>query len=170
MHARRLVMLNLALAFYNAAMIWLFQLDIYPSWSFVPTSDFVSAEGQHLLATSLSVFPAAVAATVVSVLFVVRRPMVIDVARVRIGAVLQVLSWLLTAFVFGPWQGRLTEPVSAAKDQLARALGPANDALYHTMMIAHWGRVAVVSAYAMLAWSIAAHALVPAPVQRPATT
>ncbi len=152
--------MNLAVAFYNMAAMWLFQLDVYPSWSGIPTADFGPAQNTHLLAVAAAVFPPALAATVFATILVVTRPRTYPAGLLRAGLVLQTVTWALTAFVFGPWQGRLTEG-GASVDVAPRALGPANEHAYHAFVYTHWVRVALVTAYAALAWWLAVRTVAP---------
>jgi hypothetical protein len=155
---RRLLLLNLAFAFYDAAMMWLLQLDVYPSWRFVPTADFGPAESQHFLAIALAVFPIAVMTTAIAVYLLVKRPTFLPAQLAVTGAVVQAVQWALTAFLYGPWQGLLTEPGNSLVSP-ERTVGPANASIYHALLLGHWVRVALVTGYAGLAWWIASSTL-----------
>jgi hypothetical protein len=139
--------------------MWLLQIDVYPSWRYVPTVDFGPAQSLHFLAVCLGVFPFAVATTVISIMFLVRRPTFLPLRAVQVGAAIQALTWVLTALVYGPLQGKLTEPVDALTNP-ARTLGPANPSVYQALLFGHWGRVLLVTAYAVLAWWLAANVFV----------
>ena len=139
--ARRLLLLNVAFAFYDAAMMWLLQLDVYPSWRFMPTADFGPAESAHFLAVLLSIFPIAVATTVVSVRLLVKRPTFVPARMATTGDSFKTRGKLA---VVSP----------------ERTLGPANAGIYHALLLAHWLRVAIVTGYAAVAWWLSAQALV----------
>src|SRR5262245_9124416 len=101
---RRLILINLAAAFYNLGIQWLSQLDLYPLWRYVPTPDFGTVASAHFLAVCIAVFPAAVTATICAGLLAIRRPPIVPQLALRAAVAVQALLWLLTAVLYGPWQ------------------------------------------------------------------
>ena len=148
---RYLVLINLAVAFYNVAVIWLMQLDIFPTWRFIPTSEFGRVQGQHFWRLFLVVFPKAGLAIVLAFLLYRLRPPGLPSQALKLGVVIQISLWLLTALLWGRWQGQIALPGS----EPVPVLGPANYALYQKMLSTHWVRVALITAYGALSFWLA---------------
>lgn len=151
MKSRRLLVLNLAVSWYNVAVIWLMQTLIYPLWAYLPTAEFGAIQGRHFWWLFALVFPQAALATVLS-LGLVRRPPLCSLRWVlRLGVAIQIALWVLTAALWGRWQAQLALP-GAAPTPL---LGPADQGLYELLVDTHWLRVGLITAYALLAsWLI----------------
>ncbi|HEX6971518.1 MAG TPA: hypothetical protein VF234_04815 [Limnochordia bacterium] len=146
---------NLAVSWYNVAVIWLMQLDIYPSWAYVPSEIFGRLQGMHFYQLFLTVYPQAILATVLSFVMLRRRPTGVARPLLVSGVVIQCSLWLLTALLWGRWQGQIALPTSTPTP----ALGPANTALYETLVQTHWLRVALITAYALIASTVVRAAL-----------
>jgi hypothetical protein len=143
-----LVLVNLALSFYNLAVIWLMQLDVFYTWRYIPTDLFGQAQGEHFWKLFITVFPQAILTTLISGLLLKRRPVGVPAFPLVLGFGLQLLVWLLTAMMWGRWQGQIAVGLSSGT---GRSLGPANYALYQILMDTHWIRVGIITAYAVLA-------------------
>ncbi|WP_219974702.1 hypothetical protein [Rubrobacter xylanophilus] len=139
---------NVIVASYNLAVIWLMQLDVFYTWRYIPTHLFGKAQGEHFWNLFITVFPQAIAALVIAVWLLKARPESMSANLLRFGAGIQVLIWLLTALLWGRWQGQIAIPTSTSS---AQALGPANWQLYQTLLHTHWIRVSLITAYWMLA-------------------
>lgn len=151
------ILANLAVSAYNVAVIWLMQVIIYPSWPFVPTAAFPDAQGVHFWRLFIVVFPQAALATALAVLLLRRRPPGASVVALRLGLVVQVALWVLTAALWGRWQGEIAFAQGGAGD----GFGPANARLYDLLVDTHWLRVALITAYMALAIWLARTTLTP---------
>lgn len=147
------VLANVVVAAYNVAVIWLMQLIIYPSWAFIPTDQFGDAQGVHFWRLFLVVFPQAVLATVLAIMLWRRPPPEAPAVALRAGVVIQVALWVLTAALWGRWQGQLAlgSADGAVADGAVGPLGPANAELYQLLVNTHWLRVALITAHGVLA-------------------
>lgn len=141
------VLTNLVVSAYNVAVIWLMQLIIYPSWAFIPTATFGEAQGIHFWRLFIVVFPQAALATGLAIAMWRRPPAGVPMTAVRLGLVTQVALWVLTAGLWGRWQGEL----AFADGGSATALGPADTQLYELLLNTHWLRVALITGYGFLA-------------------
>lgn len=146
-----LVLTNLALSFYNLAVIWLMQMDVFYTWRYIPTELFGQVQGEHFRKLFITVFPQAILTTLISGLLLKRRPEYVPKFPLVFGLVLQLLVWLLTALMWGRWQGEIALTISSAGNNYT--LGPANYKLYQLLVNTHWIRVGIITAYAILsAW------------------
>lgn len=153
-----LVLANLALSFYNVAIIWTMQLDVFYSWRYIPSDLFGQAQGQHFLRLFITVFPQALLTTILAGLLLKLRPKAIMRWPLRLAFGLQLLLWLLTAILWGRWQGQIaTLPPGAS----APMLGPANHRLYQTLLNTHWLRVGMITVYALIAAWLAKRTFLP---------
>jgi GNAT superfamily N-acetyltransferase len=76
------------------------------------------------------------------------RPEGISTNLLRLGVGVQMLIWVLTALLWGRWQGQIAIPTPTSS---AQALGPANWQLYQTLHHTHWIRVGLITVYWILA-------------------
>jgi hypothetical protein len=149
-----LVFINVIVSFYNLAVIWLMQLDVFYSWRYIPSEVFEVFEvfgkmqGEHFWSLFVTVFPQAIVALVLSFLLIQYRHPVISLKCLWLGALLQILIWLLSAVFWGRWQGQIAIPLHSV---VTHSLGPANFELYQTLMKTHWLRVLLIPAYWILA-------------------
>lgn len=143
--AQQILLATLAVSWYNVAVIWLMQILIYPSWAFIPTADFGQAQGDHFVRLFIVVFPQATLATISALALLRWRPPGIPRAALWLGLGIQLSLWLLTALLWGRWQGQI-----ALGDAPPGSLGPANVELYHLLVATHWLRVALITSYGIL--------------------
>lgn len=148
---RFLVLTNLALSFYNLAVIWIMQMDIFYTWRYIPTELFGQVQGEHFWKLFITVFPQAILTTLISGLLLKRRPEYVPKFPLVFGLLLQLLVWLLTALMWGRWQGEIALMTSS----IVNKLGPANYELYELLINTHWIRVIIITTYAILASWIA---------------
>ncbi len=148
--AQQILLVTLAVSWYNVAVIWLMQILIYPSWAFIPTADFGHAQGYHFVRLFIVVFPQAALATLGALALLRWRPPGIPKAALWLGLGIQLSLWLLTALLWGRWQGQI-----ALGDAPPGSLGPANVELYHLLVTTHWLRVALITAYGILVFWMA---------------
>lgn len=143
-----LVLANLALSFYNLAVIWLMQLDVFYTWRYIPTELFGQVQGEHFWKLFITVFPQAILTTLISGLLLKSRPVDVPTFPLVLGFGLQLLVWLLTAIMWGRWQGQIA---IVPPHEVPPTIGPANYRLYQVLINTHWIRVAIITAYAVLA-------------------
>jgi hypothetical protein len=144
------LILTAALSFYGLGQIWLVQLSSYRLWAYVGASEF---EAYHLVwwrsIWGVVLGPAALV-FVGSIAMIWMRPDGVPSQAVWLGLALQVLLLLGTAFWWGPLMARLSEPGSGL-------ILP----LYHKLMLTHWLRVGIVTAYSILLFWMLARSLGP---------
>jgi hypothetical protein len=130
---------SLAVSFYNVGAVWLTHLSCYPLWPYVGSAEF---EAYHLAwwhSLWGVVFPTGGLAVVAAVAMIWLRPPRVPAAAVWLGVALQALVWVLTAVWWAPLMARLHQ-----------VTGPVYGPLYDRLMITHWGRVVLFTAYGLL--------------------
>ena len=113
---------------------------IYPSWAFVLSADFGHAQGEHFVRLFIVVFPQAALATLDSLALLRWRPGAVPPAALWVGLGIQLSLWLLTALLWGRWQGQIALGATPPG-----RLGPANAELYQLLVATHWLRVALIT-------------------------
>ena len=134
-----LLLIAVTLASYGVGQVWLVQLSSYRLWAYVGVSEFQayhqvwwrSIWGVVLLPAGL-VF-------IASVLMLWMRPAGVPVWAVRLGFGLEFLLVLGTAVWWGPLMARLASPETGLIQPL-----------YRQLMLTHWMRVGLVTAYGLL--------------------
>jgi hypothetical protein len=136
-----LLLCTATLSFYGVGNIWLVQLSSYRLWRYVGARDFWAYHiaWWHSI-WGVIFFPAGLV-FVGSLLMLWLRPPGVPRWAVWLGVGLQVLLYLLTALWWGPLMARLATRETGL-------LLP----LYHELMVSHWLRVAIVTAYGVLAF------------------
>ena len=145
--SRWLLLIALAVSFYNVGLIWLTQVSSYRLWPYVGPAEFEAYHG----AWWRSIQPVLILAgglAVLSPLAMPRwRPPRVPLWAVWLGIVLQATVWALTAVFWAPLQARLVQVWLPDG-----TLNPDFDLLLNT----HWMRVALVTGYgALLFWMAA---------------
>ncbi len=138
------LLLNLALAFYNAGTIWAHEVDIFRSWKLVPADAFPRVQSVHWKKLPFWIFLPVAAGFAGSVGLIWYRPA--DSPEWALWSALgcQAASPILTALLWGPWQAKLSrDPRGAESPYLARILST------------HWIRTALINANAivLLVWA-----------------
>jgi hypothetical protein len=142
--AQRLLLVNLALAFYSVGTVWLVQLSSYPLWRHVGLKEFHNYHLAWWHSIWLPVlFPAFLAfAGAVAALWL--RPPHVPAWAVWLGVLLQG-AWVMgTAIWWGPRMA-----------QIGRTLGEFPADLFQGLLRTHWLRVAFITAYALLVFWMA---------------
>ena len=136
---------NLALAFYNAGTIWAHEVDIFPSWRFVPEEAFHRLQAAHWRKLPYWVLLPVALALAGSIVLIWYRPVNSPVWAVWCAPAFQIASHALTALLWGRWQAKLS------KDPL----GPASPWLT-SILATHWIRTMLINAYAftLFIWTI----------------
>jgi hypothetical protein len=139
--ARRLLLLNFALGFYNVGTVWLTQVACYPLWANVGRAEWPvyhvvwwrSIQGVTLGPATLALLG--------SLAMLRWRPPHVPAAAVWLGAALPVAVLIGTAAWFAPLMARLTEVVDPTGISTPR---------FRLLLTTHWLRVALVTAHAGL--------------------
>ncbi len=139
------LLLNLALGFYNVGTIWACEIDIFRSWRLIGPERFHHVQRTHWRKLPYWIFAPVILALSGSVALIWYHPAGSPLWAIWGVLLCQVLSLLLTAVFWGPWQARL------ARDLLGSE-SPYLDKILRT----HWVRTLLINAYAglLLAWVI----------------
>lgn len=145
MNPRAFLLLNLALSFYLVGAIWAHEVDIFRTWKLVDAKDFPRIQSAHWKKLPYWVFAPLGLALAGSIALVVVHPD--HSPRWAIWGSLgsQLLSLLLTATFWGPWQAKLSHDPR----------GPASPYL-QKFLATHWIRTLLINAYGLilLLWAI----------------
>jgi hypothetical protein len=145
MNPATLLLLNLALAFYNAGTIWAHEVDIFRSWKLVDPVTFHRVQGVHWRKLPYWVFLPVVLALAGSISLIWYRPANSPVWAMWCALGCQIASHVLTALLWGRWQAKLSkDPLGSASPWLAKILAT------------HWIRTLLINAngFILLAWAI----------------
>jgi len=139
------LLLNLALAFYNAGTIWAHEVDIFRSWKLVDARTFPAVQSAHWRKLPYWVFVPVGLSLAGSVALIWYHPEGSPAWCIWGNLSFLVLSDALTAALWGPWQAKLS------KD----SRGPESPYLAKILKT-HWLRTALINAYAfiLLAWAV----------------
>lgn len=140
------LLLNLALAFYNAGTIWAHEVDIFRSWKLVPRDAFPQLQSVHWSKLPYWVFLPVGLSFAGSIALLWYRPTG-SAAWPWSALACQAASHGLTSFLWGPWQARLSrDPLGPDSPYLVKILST------------HWIRTMLINAYALilLLWTIRA--------------
>jgi hypothetical protein len=137
--SRWLVLLNLILGFFSVGQVWLVQTVCYPLWAYVGQSSFPAYHIAWWHDIWAPIFiPCGLTLVGLIVLFKIR-PTEVPISSVWLGLALQMALWGLTAAWWGRWMA-----------ELVQVSGPFYGHLYHLLLVTHWLRVAIVTAYGLL--------------------
>jgi hypothetical protein len=145
MNPETFLLLNLALAFYNAGTIWAHEVDIFRSWRLVDPAAFHRIQSVHWRKIPYWVFLPVGIALAGSIGLIWYRPAGSPLWAVWGALGCQIASHFLTALFWGKWQGRLSnDPRGPESPYLAKILAT------------HWIRTLLINAYAFifLVWAI----------------
>jgi len=145
-----LLVLNLALAFYNVGTIWAHEIDIFRSWRLVKVESFRAVQAAHWRKLGYWIFIPVGLAFLGGILLVGHHPARSPSWAIDGALICLMLSCVLTALFWGRWQARLAaDPLGSGSPYLGRILAT------------HWVRTALVTAYAGFLLVAAAVAFVP---------
>ena len=140
-----LLLINVAVAFYNVGTAWLVPLSSYPLWAFVglkEIQDYHNAWWQSIWGPAL--FPAGMG-FVCAVLMNRWRPKYVSARAVRLGVILQVV-WVVGTAV---WWAPLMMSLGSVPGEFSAIQ-------YHELLTTHWIRVAIFTSYGILVFWMAA--------------
>jgi hypothetical protein len=139
------LLVNLALAFYLVGCIWAHEVDIFRNWRVLDPENFARLQAMHWRKLPYWVFAPLAAAFAGSVALVGYHPVNSPPWAIWGNLACQLASHVLTAVLWGPWQGKL------ARD------GTGGRSVYLVRILkTHWIRTLLVTAYGaiLLAWAI----------------
>jgi uncharacterized protein (DUF2141 family) len=145
MSATTLLLLVLALAFYNTGTIWAHEVDIFRSWRLVDRGSFQRVQAVHWKKLPYWIFAPVGLALAGSVALVWFHPARSPAWGIWGGLGLQLASLVLTAALWGPWQAALSRDERGPDSpHLARILAT------------HWIRTLLINASAIviLLWAL----------------
>lgn len=122
------LLLNVALAFYLVGAIWAIEVGIFRSWRLVSAIDFHAVQAAHWRKLPYWVFAPLGLALLGSLILIGYHPAVAPVWALWGNLACQLISHLLTAILWGPWQAKLSHddrgPASTYLEDLGNALDP----------------------------------------------
>lgn len=133
------LILNLALAFYNAGTIWAHEIDIFRTWKFIDEKTFHIVQKAHWGKLPYWVFIPVGISFIGSAILFWYHPDKISIIEIWIAFASQFLSHLLTGIFWGPWQAKLS------KDELGGA-----SPYLKKILKTHWIRTALINAYGLM--------------------
>ena len=139
------LLLNLALGFYLVGAIWAHEIDIFRSWVALDPDTLHRVQSRHWRKLPYWVFLPLALAFAGSVALLWYHPAGSPSWALWGNLACQGVSHLLTAFMWGPWQARLsTDPAGGRSRYLAR------------IVRTHWIRTLLINGYGLilLAWAI----------------
>ena len=136
---------NLALAFYLVGAIWAHEVDIFRNWQVLDSDNFHRVQTVHWRKLPYWVFLPLGLALVGSIILVWYHPINSPAWAIWGNLTCQVLSLVLTAIFWGPWQAKLSKDTTGGKSiYLAKILRT------------HWLRTLLINLYGfiILIWVI----------------
>lgn len=134
---------NLALAFYLVGAVWAHEVDIFRNWRALDPENFRRVQAAHWRKLPYWVFMPLALALIGSIILIWFHPVASPRWAIWGSLGCQVLSLVLTAMFWGPWQAALSkDPLGAQSPYL------------HRILSTHWIRTLLINAYAFidLAW------------------
>lgn len=145
MGAITFLLLNLALAFYLVGAIWAHEVDIFRNWRVLDPENFLRVQTVHWKKLPYWIFAPLGLALAGSTALIWVHPAGSPAWAIWGNLGCQLLSHLLTAIFWGPWQAKLSKDDAGGKSQ------------YLTRILkTHWIRTLLINAYAviLLVWTI----------------
>ena len=136
-----MLIVTVFLAVAGVGQVWLVQLSSYHLWAFVGPRDIAAYHEEWWRSIWFVVIAPAGLVFLASALMLRMRPEGVPTTSIRLGFALEALLLLGTAAYWGPLMARLASPETGL-------ILP----LYHELMLTHWIRVALVTAYGLLAF------------------
>jgi hypothetical protein len=133
------IVLNLVLAFYNVGTIWAHELDIFRTWKLLDPKTFHIVQGVHWKKLPYWVFIPVGLSFIGAIALFWYHPYKIPIWELWLAFAVQFCSHLLTAFLWGQWQAKLSkDKLGATSPYLAKILKT------------HWLRTALINAYGLM--------------------
>ena len=133
------LLLNLALAFYLVGAIWAHEVDIFRNWQVLDPDNFHRVQTVHWKKLPYWVFIPLGLALIGSIILIWYHPMNSPAWAIWGNLACQVLSLILTAIFWGPWQAKLSHDTAGGKSiYLAKILRT------------HWLRTLLINLYGFI--------------------
>ena len=147
-----LLLLELAVCFYNVGTIWAIEVDIFRTWKLVGENEFHTIQTVHWKKLPYWIFTPVGLALLGSLVLIWYHPVGSPTWALLGNVICQACSLILTAFLWGPWQAKLSQDPS----------GPQSRYLANILRT-HWVRTFLITAagFVVLWWTVqlvAAHA------------
>jgi hypothetical protein len=136
---RHLLLVVLALAWYNVGTIWAHEVDIFRSWRLIPSAAFPAVQAAHWRKLPYWVFVPVGLTLVGSVVLVWVHPSAAPQWAATVNAVCQLLSLVLTAGLWGRWQAALSRDARGAEGPWLRLI-----------LRTHWIRTGLITIGALV--------------------
>lgn len=133
------LLLVLVTSFYNIGVIWLMEVEIFPSWKLMDFESYKIVRGAHWKNLPFAVFIPAAITLVGSIGLLKFHPYKTPSWTLWIGFAIQLLTYILTGFMWGRWQAELT----------FGELGPDSDVL-NKLLSTHWIRTMLLTGYGLV--------------------
>jgi hypothetical protein len=140
-----LLLLVVAVSFYNVGTIWAMEVDIFRTWKLVGVKEFHTIQNVHWKKLRFWIFPQVGLAMLGSIVLNWYHPAGSPNWAIWGNIICQALFWILTVVFWGPWQAHLSQdPAGPHSSYLAKILQT------------HWVRTALVTAASLtvLLWTI----------------
>ena len=142
--SQRVLLGAVAFGFYGVGQIWLAQSLCYRLWPLVGKATFFAYQTTWWHSIWFVIFVPSGLAFFAALALPWLRPPSVNISLLWTGLGVQVLLYVLTAIWWGPLMSRMSTP--------EQGLSPDN---YHLLMTTHWLRVAIVTAYGLVAlWTL----------------
>ena len=137
-----------ALSWFNAGTIWLIQFSCYPLWPYVGRSEFWNYHGVWSQSMWGVVFVPSALAVAGSLLLLKLAPQELPRWSLWLGLAIQMAVQLLTTIWLWPMDRNVATPT-----------GGLNLSAYQELIVGNWLRIVLVTAYAVLTYSMLSHSL-----------
>lgn len=142
--SQRVLLGAVAFGLYGVGQIWLAQSLCYRLWPLVGNATFFAYQTAWWHSIWFVIFVPSGLAFFAALALPWLRPPGVNISLLWTGLGVQVLLYVLTAIWWGPLMSRMSTP--------EQGLSPDN---YHLLMTTHWLRVAIVTAYGLVAlWTL----------------
>lgn len=144
-HASLFLLSNLAFAFYNAGTIWAHEVDIFRTWKLLNSDTFLRVQTVHWHKLAYWVFIPVGLSFIGSIVLIWYHPPGSPSWAIWGNIIIQLLSHVLTATMWGPWQAKLShDKLGSSSPYLSKILRT------------HWIRTVLINGCAIVqfAWLI----------------
>lgn len=139
------LLLNLALSFYLVGAIWAHEVDIFRNWQVLDPDNFLRLQTVHWRKLPYWIFIPLGLALVGSIALIWYHPDYAPAWAIWGNLGCQLLSLILTAIFWGPWQAKLSKDTMGGRSIYLQKI-----------LKTHWVRTLLINAYAfiLLFWLI----------------
>lgn len=136
---------NFALAFYLVGAIWAHEVDIFRNWQVLDPENFLRLQAVHWKKLPYWVFIPLGIALIGSIILIWYHPANSPLWAIWGNLGCQLLSHILTAIFWGPWQAKLSKDTAGGESVYLQKI-----------LATHWIRTLLINAYAFIlfAWVI----------------